>query len=47
VEASAGMIRDNHGRRRTAMNDGLVYVLGLLSVFGGVVVAAVLIWNLI
>jgi hypothetical protein len=29
------------------MNDGLVYVLGLLSVFGGVVVAAVLIWNLI
>jgi hypothetical protein len=28
------------------MNNGLVYALGLLAVVGGLVVTAVLIWNL-
>jgi hypothetical protein len=46
LEASAGMMRDDHGRRRTAMNNGLIYALGLLSIVGGLVVAAVLMWNL-
>jgi hypothetical protein len=46
LEASAGMMRDDHGRRRTAMNNGLIYALGLLSILGGLVVAAVLMWNL-
>jgi hypothetical protein len=44
---SAGMMRDDHGQRRTATNDGLMYALALLSVVVGLLAAALLMWNLI